>query len=344
MRSDSRCCQSFSAIEMACFQFESFVTVLRKLCTDDFSSEKLPRHCSIRRQAEKLLQSPNVLQLLHASLHKELSALLMALPTKSSYSPFQISLWPQYHQFRLQQLPLIWKTHCGDIDAILVQKATLDYTVSLLKEMYRKDNDITTSRYQEKMERKGNIDTIEENAIRYIAGYVIKRLQKKYNKKNSVSICQTLDTMAANTDVDQDAHQEEDFLEYTTTWLRVVDRGGLFEVSQEVYDFFLELEVSIYPMLKKSLSPGGVALSKKEVMFIVLHDEDVLFLWSMLSVDLNEEEGNVVLRDLIELWVTLRGYSIASRLLEEYKEATRGATKGKAPLRKQLFLQGNRQQ
>ena len=147
--------------------------------------------------------------------------------------------------------------------------------------------------------------------------------------------------MAANTDVDQVAYQEEDFLEYTTTWQRVVDRGGLFEVS--VYDFFLELEVSIYPMFKKSLSPGGVALSKKEVMCIVLHDEDVLFLWLMLSVDLNEEKGNVVLRDLIELWVTLSGYSIASRLLEEYKEATRGATKGKAPLRKQLFLQDNRQ-
>ena len=61
LRSDSRCCQSFLAIKMACFQFESFVTVLRKLCTNDFSSEKLPRHCSIRRQAEKLLQSPNVL-------------------------------------------------------------------------------------------------------------------------------------------------------------------------------------------------------------------------------------------------------------------------------------------
>ena len=64
-------------------------------------------------------------------------------------------------------------------------------------------------------------------------------------------------------------------------------------------------------------------------MQAIKSDEDVLFAWSMVTLDLSEDESCLLLTDVIELWITIRGHSIASRLIEDYKEALRLTTKGK---------------
>ena len=50
----------------------------------------------------------------------------------------------------------------------------------------------------------------------------------------------------------------------------------------------------------------------------MLHDEDVLFYWSMISADW-EEEADVLLQMVIEHWVIVRGLSYTSDFLEKYK-------------------------
>lgn len=51
-------------------------------------------------------------------------------------------------------------------------------------------------------------------------------------------------------DVEDNEAKEESFLEYTCDWLQLINRGGLFTVRDEVYNFFsIELEVCMYPML-----------------------------------------------------------------------------------------------
>ncbi len=37
--------------------------------------------------------------------------------------------------------------------------------------------------------------------------------------------------------------EEESLLSFTTRWIRAVDRGGLFIVNDEVYSFFLAMEM-----------------------------------------------------------------------------------------------------
>ena len=48
-------------------------------------------------------------------------------------------------------------------------------------------------------------------------------------------------------------------------------------------------------------------------------DSEVQFHWSLVTSDL--EDSNFLLQEIVKLWVTVRGFSYASRLVEEYKHA-----------------------
>ena len=47
-----------------------------------------------------------------------------------------------------------------------------------------------------------------------------------------------LSAMAVNGD-------ESNFLEYTTKWIGIVNRGGLFEINDTTYMFFKEIELKV---------------------------------------------------------------------------------------------------
>ena len=61
------------------------------------------------------------------------------------------------------------------------------------------------------------------------------------------------------------------------------------------------------------------------------------FFWSMLSVDVDiEEDANELLVNIIDMWLTIRGFSIAGSLLEEYKRIAKTNTSKTSSLRKGL--------
>ena len=56
---------------------------------------------------------------------------------------------------------------------------------------------------------------------------------------------------------------------------------------------------------------------KGTIINSVAHDEDVLFHWSMGSIDIAEESHSAeLLSNVVSLWVTIRGFSIASTWME----------------------------
>ena len=64
-------------------------------------------------------------------------------------------------------------------------------------------------------------------------------------------------------------------------------------------------------------------------------DDNVQFYWAMLSVDIeNEDHAIELLKEIIGLWVTMRGFSIAGCWLEQYKQATK--TNAQKGLRREL--------
>ena len=65
-------------------------------------------------------------------------------------------------------------------------------------------------------------------------------------------------------------------------------------------------------------------------------DENILFHWDLIMHDFDTSVSNTVLQDIFTLWFTVRGFSITSKLLEEYKKTTKSTVKGTKGLRKEL--------
>ena len=78
---------------------------------------------------------------------------------------------------------------------------------------------------------------------------------------------------------------------------------------------------------------GGL---KDEVLVKVVANENVGFLWEIATAGLNDKYSSELLQEVVNLWFTIRGFSVASHLLEQYKKATKSTVKGKKGLRKEL--------
>ena len=80
--------------------------------------------------------------------------------------------------------------------------------------------------------------------------------------------------------------EDYNFMSYTSVWVEIIDLEGLFKVSDRVYCFFLELELSLYPHLQKQLKINQSNSSEEELLQTMESDEDVQIAWSFLTANL----------------------------------------------------------
>jgi len=103
----------------------------------------------------------------------------------------------------------------------------------------------STSATVPKNSAKRQFTVVEENAIYYAAGYIVRKELKKYRKADSdkgTALASTLIGM-----IEQNAHSDmldatETYLDYVKTWTVEVDRGKLIHVTNDAYRFFCALE------------------------------------------------------------------------------------------------------
>ena len=67
----------------------------------------------------------------------------------------------------------------------------------------------------------------------------------------------------------------------------------------------------------------------------VLQDESVQFHWCMLTTDI-EDKAKLLLTMLVDLFVTVRGFSFTKSFMEMYKQAIKKSTQKSKALRKTL--------
>ena len=148
----------------------------------------------------------------------------------------------------------------------------------------------------------------------------LKKHEKTFSEK-SVEFVECLSKMAVNGD-------ESSFLLYTLEWS---SRGGLFEINDEAYRLFKEIEMKMQKQLLSILESSLSLPGKRELVIdAVAGDDDVQFLWVLLSCDITDEEDAIcLLKEIIGLWLTIRGFSIAGTWLEEYKKKAAGTRKTK---------------
>ena len=155
--------------------------------------------------------------------------------------------------------------------------------------------------------------------IRYAAGYASFASLKKYEKSSLGSAVQCIECLT-NMAI---CGKETDFLKYTRAWTEEVNRGGLIEVNDKcIHAIQRNLQNNLQTHLQLTMVSDRDSTKEKLVLFVV-QNRNIQLYWHNLSVDINDENySQNLLREIIELWLNIRGYSIAGQWLEYYKNST----------------------
>ena len=177
-------------------------------------------------------------------------------------------------------------------------------------------------------QKLASLDYEEVNALRYTAGYVIRALRRKIERSAHPLMEELILCLVEMEQNEGTEHESEE-------WTNAIDRGGLKHVSDMTYMLFVSMELELRQHLH-DVSASEDSGMKEKAMEKMLHNEDVLFYWSMISADW-EEEGDVLLQMIIEHWVTVCGFSHTSAFLEKYKQANKKTVQKSKGTRKNLL-------
>lgn len=94
-----------------------------------------------------------------------------------------------------------------------------------------------------------------------------------------------------------------------------MNRGGLLEVNDTAFSLFREIKLGMRDRLSAILKSSSVEADQKDrLVNLVCEDDDEQFYWSMLSIDIDtEHNASLLLKEIVELWLTIRGFSIAGQ-------------------------------
>lgn len=163
----------------------------------------------------------------------------------------------------------------------------------------------------------------EENALRYVAGYICRKVQSKLqkssakNKEEMVLFC-----MELCGDEDGDRGTEE--------WTNAIDRGGLWHINTLCFPYLRKKyeEVSALKDLNET--------TKKKILEAVLKNDELLFEWTLITTDADDSVGMEVLQRICELYLTVRGFAFANSCLEMYKQRSKKQVQKSKALRKKV--------
>ena len=232
----------------------------------------------------------------------------------------QEKLWSKYHQVTSSNsFKISWETFLSDLqlenEPVFYQHLT-DETFDILVKR-------AVAPVPEPLMNSPKPFTYEEeNAIRYVGRYVVRVLRQ--HKSNS-GICHIMEAM-----IDSNA------VGPAQDWIKTIDRGGLLHISDQAFRLFLSIESSVrrYLTVKNATNMDSTFL--EYLTKCVVDDEDVSFYWCLIGYA-DDELGERCLNQVVEKWITIRGFSFAKSMLEIYKQASKKGTEKSKSLRTKLF-------
>ena len=101
-------------------------------------------------------------------------------------------------------------------------------------------------------------------------------------------------------------------------------------MNNTTFELFLAMEYE----LRKHIHQG-VSLNLENIASTIRDNEDVQFLWTMLSAEW-EGSATSLLQMVVTQWVKIRGFAYASAWMEKYKAAQKKTTQKSKGIRKHL--------
>ena len=255
--------------------------------------------------------------------------------TSTSYSLMKERLYRDFHRLRQEKLVNVWHKFLSDICLSDTDSATADPLLMQYVFEQSFEHFIRTTFLVATSTEEENITEAELNALRYAAGYVPRALITRLSRE-SRPLPSKQDFIACLRGMAEDESSVQDgTLFYTKRWTNAVDRGGLFKVKDDVYQFFVELEKKLCKELKLMLQRRKV--DKSSVLTSLVNDDVLTFHWCALSLSIDDESAKKeLLTMVVDLWLTIRGFSTAGAYVEYYKQCTKKSTKKSSSLRKSL--------
>lgn len=252
--------------------------------------------------------------------------------TKRVGKAWREKLWRKFHSLRVSTaLESLWNALPSEVnskDPMLCQMVLTDVMEGLIK-VYRPLEVAAEATVEEPA-----LTEQEKKALRYVAGYIPVSLRRKLERsshphKEEFILCLW--------EMSEDDTPCDDFLSYTKSWIDRVNRGGLFVVHDMAYLFFEQLELELRRHYNSTqVKTSQLIPSRPEIARLMMEADDVQFHWCLLSAELDEQEGQELLHMIVNLCITIRGFSFAKSLLEQYKQAHSLNTSKAKALRKGL--------
>lgn len=270
---------------------------------------------------------------------KLITALKSALEIKqpTALSKRRELLWARYACMRTKKLPILWEAFLQKIGCSQVNSEPL--VMELVNETILEE--LISDTFPSGEETSPEIGTVtltkdEANIIRYACGYVAMKLHKRFLKEHGDKAARfvvCLDCFHAD-------GPSSSLLNYTKEWVQRVNRGGLFDVSDDAFRLLSAIEIVMRKKLTDHLkSRSGSSDGKSSIIEYVTSNPDVQFYWSIIDVNLEDEESTELLTHVVKLWLNVRGFSVTNEWMETYKQTVCSETKKKRSLRKELKKQ-----
>ena len=288
---------------------------------------------SKRAEAAKLLASrlltvadrsdrqEQILSHFNSAFMKKLNTIVNQAQSVKKFSEQKEMMWRELHSQRSTVLKGMWlglleDFRLHDHEGVLL----LQYLVEKIFEEVVKAHFVSI----ENRRALNELSCDEHNALRYVAGYVpfailkdLKRTGTAHPFKDAFVEC--LKSLAH---LESENTEEETIQSYTKRWVNAVDRGGLFRVKDEVYSLFVELEKKLRVYMSDVIRKRKI--DRAFIEDALTSDEDVLFHWCIVSTTLDDQQASrELLRKIVHLYVTIRGFSSAGAFVEYYKQCTK---------------------
>ena len=261
------------------------------------------------------------------------------LPQVSSQSGRE-KMWLQYHTIRTSKdYFILWnnfltKSIRAGLTPIFFQFITDTMFKKLVKESYPVEHTPSSSGEAAAAATAAaapeSLTYEEQNVIRYTAGYVPRALKKKleksgYKNKKQLILC-LIDLLESDGGI-YDESQD---------WVKLVNRGGLIQVSSVLFLLLSAMEQEVKCYLSNMKNKQGRNI-KKDLIDAINSSREVQLHWSTLSFEWGPDEARVLFEMIVELWVTMRGFSYVSAWIERHKDSTKKTTQKSKGLRKNII-------
>ena len=305
--------------------------ILKEMLDDDGFTIS-PSAVQAQRTAKSMLiwcSDPTNKQTLDAFSHMLKSRLDVAIADGAGSVHSRCKMWGKYHTIRTNKdYHSLWSTFVKelqlDASPIFYQHVTERLFHHLIKIHFPAGETSTGSQLD-------NLSYEELNAVRYAAGYVCRSVYKKINAKSEADNEELLLSLEELLD-DPDSVGDS-----TRDWTTLSSRGGLVQVTDDAFEVFRAIEEVVRGHFQKDRAKEISGGLKEVICAEVVCDEEVRRKWDVVAEDMIDKVGRELLEMIVDLWVTIRGFSFAGAWVELYKQKTKKTLQRSMGLRKGLY-------